>query len=64
MGFLGKVRFWVSYQLNGRQKREAVGLSIKAAQDAEAKRISQKRDLGSRFYQKLQEDQQTFKEIS
>lgn len=59
-----KVRFWVSYQVDGRQKREAVGFSIKAARDAEAKRVSQKRDLGSRFYQKLQEDQQTFKEIS
>lgn len=60
-----KVRYWINYLLpNGKQRREAVGFSVEDARDAEAKRRSQKREMGDRFYEVLQEDKFTFRELA
>lgn len=60
-----KVRYWIDYRLpNGKAKREPAGFSMDIARDAEAKRRSQKRELGDRFYEVLQEDRITFKELT
>ncbi len=39
-----RVRYWISYRLLGKQRRESVGYSIEEARDAEGKRRSQKRE--------------------
>jgi integrase len=60
-----KVRYWIDDRLpNGKAKREPAGFSMDKARDAEAKRRSQKRELGDRFYEVLQEDRITFKELT
>jgi integrase len=40
----GKVRFHITYRLNGKQKQESVGYSLKEANDADSKRAVQKRE--------------------
>lgn len=40
----GKVRFWIAYQLDGKQRKEFVGTSIDEARDADGKRRGQKRE--------------------
>jgi integrase len=40
----GNVRFWIAYQLDGKQRKEFVGMSIEQARDAEGKRRGQKRE--------------------
>jgi len=39
-----KVRYWINYRLNGKQRREPVGFSVEEARDADGKRRSQKRE--------------------
>jgi hypothetical protein len=37
----GKVRFWITYRLGGKQHKEFVGMAIEEARDAEGKRRGQ-----------------------
>ena len=39
-----RVRFWIAYQLDGKQRKEFVGHSIEEARDADGKRRGQKRE--------------------
>jgi integrase len=57
-----KVKYWVSYYIAGKQKREVVGFSIEEARDAEGKRRSQKRE--NRIFDIKQDSKMTFKELS
>jgi len=58
-----RVRFWISYRFpGGKQRREAVGFSIKEAQDAEGKRRSQKRE--NRIFDIKPEAKMTFNELT
>lgn len=60
-----RVRYWIDYRLpGGKQKREPVNYSIEDARDAHAKRRSQKREMGNRFYEVVQEQKMTFKELA
>ena len=60
-----RIRYWISYRLpDGAQKREFSGYSIQEARENESKRVSQKRELGDRFYEVLQEDKITFQELT
>lgn len=60
-----RVRYWLNYRLpDGTQKREFSGYSIQEARENESKRVSQKRELGDRFYEVLQEDKITFQELA
>ena len=39
-----RLKYWISYYVSGKQRREVVGVSIEEARDAEGKRRSQKRE--------------------
>jgi len=42
----GKVRFWIAYQLDGKQRKEFVGTSIEEARDADGKAQSTEKGRG------------------
>jgi len=53
-----KVFYWIVYRINGKQRWEKVGDSIKEAKDAEGKRRGQKRE--NRIFEMLPESKMTF----
>lgn len=58
-----RVRYWITYRLpGGKQRREAVGFSVKEARDAEGKRQSQKRE--GNIFDILPESKMTFQDLS
>jgi len=57
-----KVKYWISYYISGKQRREVVGYSIEEAKDAEGKRRSQKRE--NRIFDIKQDTKMTFQELS
>jgi integrase len=57
-----KVKFWISYRVNGKQRREFVGYSIEEARDADGKRRVQKRE--NRIFEILPEAKMTFSELT
>jgi integrase len=60
-----RVRYWIDYRLpGGDHRKEFVSYSIEDARDAEAKRRTQKRELGKRFFAKVEEDKSTFGNLS
>lgn len=58
----GKVRYWINFRVNGKQRREPVGFSLQEAKDADGKRRSQKRE--NRIFDMLPESKMTFSELS
>lgn len=57
-----KVKFWISYRLEGKQRRELVGTSIEEARDALGKRMGQRRE--NRIFEMQPESRMTFSELS
>ncbi len=57
-----RVRYWITYRVAGKQRREPVGYSISEARDADGKRKSQKRE--GNIFELLPESKITFKELS
>ncbi len=57
-----KVRYWIAYRANGKQRREFVGYSIDEARDADGKRRVQKRE--NRIFEILPDATMTFKELA
>jgi len=57
-----KVRYWVSYYLFGKQRREAVGFSVEKAREAESKRTVQKRE--DKFYEITIDHSLTFNQLT
>jgi hypothetical protein len=57
-----KIKYWVSYRVQGKQRRELVGHSIEKARDVDGKRRSQKRE--KRFFYMMPEVDATFQELT
>ncbi len=57
-----RVRYWIAFRVEGKQRREAVGFSIDEARDADGKRKVQKRE--NRIFEMLPEAKMTFKELA
>ncbi|MDA3916399.1 MAG: site-specific integrase [Deltaproteobacteria bacterium] len=57
-----KVRYWISYRINGKQKRESIGFKISVAKDADAKRKVQKRE--NRIFDIKLDSKMTFNELT
>jgi len=57
-----KVRYWISYYLFGKQRREPVGFSIEKAREAESKRKVQKRE--DRFFEITIDHSLTFNQLT
>src|SRR5512139_3745350 len=57
-----RVRYWITYRVEGKQRKEAVGFSIEDARAAEGKRRGQKRE--NRIFEMLPEAKMTFKELA
>jgi integrase len=57
-----RVRYWIAYRVEGKQRREAVGYSIEEARDADGKRRVQKRE--HRIFEMLPEAKMTFQELT
>jgi len=58
----GRVKYWISYYINKKQKWELVGASIEDAKAAEGKRKSQKKE--NRIFDILEDPKITFSELS
>lgn len=58
----GNARFWITYRLAGRQRKEFVGHSIEEARDAEGKRRGQRRE--GRIFEILPQSQITFTDLT
>jgi len=56
-----RLKYWISYYVSGKQRREVVGFSIEEARDAEGKRRSQKRE--NRIFDIKQDTKMTFQEL-
>ncbi|MEA2084575.1 MAG: hypothetical protein U9O82_10125 [Thermodesulfobacteriota bacterium] len=56
-----RVKYWITFRIEGKQRRESVGYSLKEAQDAEGKRKSQKRE--NRIFDMLPESKIIFSEL-
>jgi integrase len=57
-----RVRYWIAFRVEGKQRREAVGFSIEEARDADGKRRVQKRE--HRIFEMLPEAKMTFSELT
>lgn len=57
-----KVKFWISYRLEGKQRRECVGTSIEEARDALGKRMGQRRE--NRIFEMMPESRMDFRELA
>lgn len=57
-----KVRYWIAYRANGKQRREFVGYSVDEARDADGKRRVQKRE--NRIFEILPDATMTFNELA
>jgi len=57
-----KVKYHITYRVNGNQKQEFVGYSVEEARDADGKRRVQKRE--NRIFEMLPEAKMTFFELS
>lgn len=57
-----RVKYWIQYRVQGRQRLEQVGYSIEDARDAEGKRRGQKRD--GKFFEMMPESKITFTELT
>ena len=58
-----KVRYWIIYRVNGKQRWEHVGLSVEKARAAEGKRKVQKFENPA-ILEKVQADRMTFMELT
>jgi integrase len=57
-----KAKYWIHYQVNNKQYREAAGYSIQKARDSEGKRRSQRRE--GYIFEKLSETKMTFQQLT
>ena len=57
-----RIKYWISYYVAGKQKREMIGLSIEEARDANGKRRVQKRE--NRIFDIKPETKMTFSELT
>jgi hypothetical protein len=57
-----RVRYWINYQVRGKQRREPVSYSIEEARDAQGKRRGQRRE--GKFFVKLPEADMTFQDLT
>jgi hypothetical protein len=57
-----RVRYWIAYRVQGKQKRESVGFSLEEAKAAEGKRRAQKKE--GRIFDMLPEAKMTFRELT
>ncbi len=57
-----KTKYYISYYINGKQKRELIGVSIQEAKDADGKRRSQKRE--GRIFDIVQDNRITVYRLS
>ena len=57
-----KVKYWIAYRVNGKQRRELVGYSVEEARDAEGKRRSQKRE--NRIFDIIPDAKMSFQELT
>lgn len=57
-----KVKYWISYRVEGKQRREYVGKSIEEARDAFGKRQVQKRE--NRIFEILPDSNMTFEKLA
>jgi integrase len=58
----GRVKYWIQYRVQGKQRLEQVGYSIEDAKDAEGKRRGQKRD--GKFFEMMPDSKITFNELT
>ena len=58
----GNARFWITYRLSGKQRKEFVGHSIEEARDADGKRRGQRHE--GRIFEILPQSQITFTDLA
>lgn len=58
----GRVKYWITYRVQGKQRTEAVGSSLEEARKAEGKRKVQKRE--GKFFEMLPESKITFQGLT